>query len=60
MASDAVLEINALPYEEEEQDRADAPDDPRVSFLIPFYLPKVRDLPLISPRSMFSLLPLRC
>src|SRR5438309_1043004 len=51
MDSDAVLEMNALAYEEEEQDRADAPDDPRVSFLIPFSFPKARDLPLVAPRS---------
>jgi hypothetical protein len=60
MASDAILEMNALPYEEEEQDRADASDDPRVSFLIPFSFPKARDLPLIAFRSIFSLRPLRC
>jgi hypothetical protein len=60
MVSDAVLERNALLYEEEEQDQADAPDDPRVSFLIPFSFPKARDLPLIAPGSIFSLLPLRC
>ena len=43
MASDAVLEMNALLYEEEEErDRADAPDDPRVSFLIPFSFPNAQ------------------
>jgi hypothetical protein len=60
MATDAVLEMNALAYENEEQDRADAPDDPGVSFLIPFSFPKARDLPLSAPRSIFSLFPLRC
>ena len=60
MATDAVLEVNALPSENEEQDRADALDEPRVSFLIPCSFRKVPDRQLIAPRSILSLYPLRC
>jgi hypothetical protein len=60
MATDAVLQVNALPSENEEQDRADALDEPRVSFLIPCSFRKVHDRQLIAPRSILSLYPLRC
>ncbi len=60
MATDAVLELNALASEDEEQDRADALDEPRVSFLIPCSFRKVPDRQLIAPRSILSLYPLRC
>ena len=60
MATDAVLEVNALPSENEELDWADALDEPRVSFLIPCSFRKVPDRRLIAPRSILSLYPLRC
>ena len=60
MATDAVLQVNALPSQNEEQDRADPLDDPRVSFLIPCSFRKVPDRQLIAPRSILSLYPLRC
>jgi ligand-binding sensor domain-containing protein len=59
-ATDAVLQVDALPSESEEQDRADARDEPRVSFLIPCSFRKVSDRQPIAPRSIFSLYPLRC
>jgi hypothetical protein len=60
MATDAVQEVNALPSENEEQDRADALDEPRVTFLIPCSFRKVPDRQSIAPRSMLSFYPLRC
>jgi hypothetical protein len=60
MATDAVLQVNALPSENEEQDRADALDEPRLSFLIPCSFRKVPDRQLIAPRSILSHYPLRC
>lgn len=60
MATDAVLHMKALPPEDEEQDRVDALDEPRVSFLIPCSFRKVLDRQLIAPRSILSLYPLRC
>jgi hypothetical protein len=60
MATDAVLPVNALPFENEEQDRADALDEPRVSFLIPSSLRKVPDRQWIAPPWILSLYPLRC
>jgi len=55
-----VLQVNALPSENEEQDRPDAPGRSRVSCLIPCSYHKVPDRPLIAPRSILSLYPLRC
>jgi hypothetical protein len=60
MATDAVLQVNALPTENEEQDWADPLDEPRYSFLIPCSFRKVPDRQLIAPRSILSLYPLRC
>jgi hypothetical protein len=60
MATDVVLQVNALPSENEEQDRADALDEPRVSFLIPCSFCKVPDRQSIAPRSILSHYPLRC
>lgn len=60
MATDVVLQVNALPSENEEQDWADALDEPRVSFLIPCSFREVPDRQLIAPRSILSLYPLRC
>jgi hypothetical protein len=60
ITTDAVLEVDALPSESEEQDRADALDEPRVSFLIPCSFRKVPDRQPIAPRSILSLYPLRC
>ncbi len=60
MATDAVLEVDVLPPESEEQDRADALDEPRVSFLIPCSFRKVPDRQVIAPRSILAFYPLRC
>jgi hypothetical protein len=60
MATDIVQQVNALRSEDEEQDRADALDEPRVSFLIPYSFRKVPDRQLIAPRSILSLYHLRC
>jgi hypothetical protein len=59
-ATDSVLQMKALPTEDEEQDGADALDEPRVSFLIPSSFRKVFDRQSIAPRSILSLYPLRC
>ena len=55
-----VLQVNALPSENEEQDRPDAPDGSRASCLIPCSFRKIPDRPLIAPRSILALYPLRC
>jgi hypothetical protein len=60
MAPDAVLDLDALPSEDEEQDRPDALDEPRVSFLMPYSFRKVPDRQLVAPRSILSHYPLRC
>jgi hypothetical protein len=60
MATDAVPQVNALPSENEEQDRADPRDEPRVSLLSPCSFRKVPDHQLIAPRSIVTLYPLRC
>ncbi len=60
MATDADFQVNALPSESEEQDRAESLDEPRVSFLIPCSLRQIPDRPPIAPRSIISLYPLRC
>lgn len=60
MATDAIPEVNALPSEDEEQDRADPLDEPRVSSLIPRPFRKVPDRQLIAPRPILSPYPLRC
>ena len=60
IATDDTLKVDALPSEDEEQDRADALHEPRVSFLIACSFPKVPDRQLIAPRSILSLYPLRC
>ncbi len=60
MATDAVLEVDALPSESEEQERADALDGPRVALLIPCSFRKVADRQLVAPHSILSLYPLRC
>jgi hypothetical protein len=60
VATDAVLLVNALPSESEEQERADALDEPRVSFLIPCSFAKVPDRQLIAPPWILTLYPLRC
>jgi len=60
MATDDILQVNALPSEIEEQDRADALDKAGVSFLIPCSIRKVADRQSIAPRSILSLYPLRC
>ena len=59
-AIDEVLQVSALASENEEQDRVDALDEPRVSFLLPCSLPKAPDRQSIAPRPILSLYPLRC
>jgi hypothetical protein len=59
-STEAVLEVDALASEIEEQDWADALDEPRVSFVIPCSFRKVSDRRLIAPRSILSHYPLRC
>ena len=56
----AILEEDALPYEIEEQERADAIDESRVAFLIPASFRFVADRKLIVPLSISTLYPLRC
>ena len=58
--TDAVLKVDALPSESEEQERAYALDEPRVSFVIPYSFRNAADRQLIAPRSLLSLYPLRC
>ena len=58
--ADAVPPVNALASENEEQDRADALDEPRISVPIPCCFRKVASLRLMVPRSILSLYPLRC
>jgi hypothetical protein len=75
MATDSVLQVEALPPENEEQERADALDEsseneeqeradavvePRVTFLIPCSFRKFPERPLTAPPSILSLRPLRC
>jgi hypothetical protein len=60
LAVDADLQVNVLASENEEQDRADPLDEPRISFLIPSSFRKVPDRQLSAPRSILSLYPLRC
>lgn len=58
--TDAVRKMKALPSENEEEDGADALDEPRVSFLSLCSFRKVPHRQLIAPRSILSLYPLRC
>jgi hypothetical protein len=60
MATDAVRKMKALPSENEEEEGADALDEPRVSFLSLCSSRKAPDHQLIAPRSILSLYPLRC
>ena len=60
VASDAGLEVSDFASEGEEQDPAEALDEPRVSFLIPSSFRKALDRQVIAPRLIFSLYPLRC
>lgn len=60
MANDAVPRVNALPFENEEEDRADALDESRVSFLTPCSFLKVPDRQVIAPSPILSHYPLRC
>ena len=60
MAPNAVLEVNALPSEDEEQDPPDALDEPRVSLLVRCSYRKVPDRQSIASHSILSHYPLRC
>jgi hypothetical protein len=59
-ATDSVLPVNALPSDNEEQDRTDALDEPQVSFLIPCSFHNIPDRQSIAPCSILSFYPLRC
>jgi hypothetical protein len=59
-ATEDVLQVNALPSENEEQDWDVALDEPRASFLIPCSFRKVPDRHSLAPRSILSHYPLRC
>ena len=58
--TDDVPPVNALPAENEEQERADALDEPRVSLPIACSRRQVVDRRLITPRSIPPSYPLRC
>ena len=58
--ADALVQVSALPFENEEQDRVDAPDEPQVGLRIARSFRKVTDCRLIAPCSIPSLYPLRC
>ncbi len=58
--TDAVLDVDALRSENEEQERAHGVDEPRISFVVPCSFRKIPDRQLIAPRSTLSLYPLRC
>jgi hypothetical protein len=60
IATDGVLERNALPPENDEQDRADALDEPQASFPVPCCFRKLPDRHLSAPLSILSNYPLRC
>lgn len=62
MATDAVVQVSALPtdIEEQEQDWAEALDETRVTFLLPCSFRKVVDRQSIVPRSILSHYPIRC
>jgi hypothetical protein len=60
MDTQAVLEMNALPAADEEQDGADPLGEPRISFQIPCSFRNVSEWRSITPRSILSLYPLRC
>ncbi len=58
---DSVVPVDDFSSDEnEEQDWADALDEPLVSLLSPYSCRKVPDRQLISPHSILSLYPLRC
>ena len=59
-STDAVVKVDALASESEEQERAYALEQPRVSFVIPYSFRKAAGRQLIAPRSLLSLYPLRC
>jgi hypothetical protein len=59
-ATDALQDVKAFLSENEEQDRDDALNELRFSFLMPWSFRKVRDRELIPPPSILSLYPLRC
>ena len=60
MADDADLEGSALACEDEEQDRVDVPNEPRVSLLVSCSFRKAAARPVISPPSILSHYPIRC
>lgn len=60
IAADGDFQINGLPVEREEQDRADAYDEPQISFRIPCSLLIIPDRQAIACLSVPSHYPLRC
>jgi len=59
-ATDRVLDVKALRSEDEEQEKAEALGEVRVSFLSPRSFREVPDHQLIAPSSILSRYPLRC
>ena len=60
LGTDTVVQVNALPFENEEQDRVDTLDEPQVAFRIACSFRNIPDRRLVAPRSIPSLYPLRC
>lgn len=60
MDADAAPEGASLAWEEEEQDRVDALDEPRESFLVACSFRKAPTRQVISSRSILSHYPIRC
>src|SRR5215217_8376031 len=59
-ATDRVLDVKALRAEDEEQEKAEALGELRVSFLLPRSFREVPDRQLVAPDSVLSPYPLRC
>ena len=60
IGDDDALDVGALAWEDEEQDRVDALGEPRPSFLVAHRFRNVPDRPLIDPPSTRSHYPIRC
>ena len=60
VSSDALPSVTALAFENEEQDRVEAPHQVRVAFSIPRSFRMIHDRQSLLPCSVSSLYPLRC
>lgn len=60
LPTDDLPQVTALPYETEEQDRADAFQEPRFPFFTPCSFSKVATHRLIALRTTLARYPLRC